>query len=272
MKYRNVSVKSLPSYIKKKFILLVVPYVVWYVLVPKYVSNVSLATMLNPLTIIKQTYIVVIEYKGLWFLLAFFSLSVGFYIRELLIKQKGGGEVIVETISIFFLASIYYGVYKLTGNLLWKISFQYVPIFAVGCWMNKYIAVNKVVISKTTFNWALPVFLLISSQYIYNVNNELKMVVGMLSIPVFAWLAQNMHINKTLKSGLLMLGRYSLAIYCMHSIFLCHLDAPIKNDWWLRVIATAIAVVVSSTCVLITIVLEKSVPLNWLLFGKQQKK
>ena len=53
MKYRNVSVKSLPSYIKKKFILLVVPYVVWYVLVPKYVSNVSLATMLNPLTIIK---------------------------------------------------------------------------------------------------------------------------------------------------------------------------------------------------------------------------
>lgn len=91
MKYRNVSVKSLPSYIKKKFILLVVPYVVWYVLVPKYVSNVSLATMLNPLTIIKQTYIVVIEYKGLWFLLAFFSLSVGFYIRELLIKQKKGG-------------------------------------------------------------------------------------------------------------------------------------------------------------------------------------
>ena len=58
----------------------------------------------------------------------------------------------------------------------------------------------------------------------------------------------------------------------MHGIFLCHLDAPIKNDWWLGVIATAIAVVVSSTCVLITIVLEKSVPLNWLLFGKQQKK
>jgi fucose 4-O-acetylase-like acetyltransferase len=267
-KYRKATWGGFPKYLQSKFVGLMVPYVVWGVLVGKVLQRYDWLSAQAWMQVVKECVDIVVYYKGLWFLMAFFSLSIGFYLVSIVLNKKKSGGVI----ALALLALIYMGLYKVTGCLLWKISLQYIPVFGLGCLTCGSEKLYKWISDKRTMNWAMPCFLLVASFHLWNLNNWLKMPAGLLAVPVFIGLCQHMNFGHHLKKSLLTLGRYSLAIYCMHGFFLAYLPYHFGDDLYMGWVAIGLAVVVCALCVGVTAVLEKSSVLNCLLFGKLPRK
>jgi fucose 4-O-acetylase-like acetyltransferase len=268
LKYNKAMWSGFPKYLWTKFVALVVPYVVWGVLVWNVMDRYNWLSLGACGKFLTECVDIVIYYKGLWFLLAFFSLSIGFYLVCVVLKKSKSGGVI----SLVLLALIYLCLFKLTGNLLWKISLQYIPVFGLGCWMCGSEKVYGWLTAKKTFNWVLPCFLIAASYYQYEVNNWMKMVVGLLSAPTFVWLCQHLEFGERVKGWLLKLGNRSLSIYCMQGFFFAFLPYGFGDDLYQGMVAIVLGVVISSLCVWVTTVLEKSTVLNCLLFGRLPKK
>lgn len=95
LKYnKGASLKEFPHYLKNKFIALVVPYIAWSVIVPKIHTEYNWFSFTGILNLFEQSYNVVALYSGHWFLLAFFSLSVGYYLKNCIFTNvKWGGGI-----------------------------------------------------------------------------------------------------------------------------------------------------------------------------------
>lgn len=163
--------------------------------------------------------------------------------------------------------------YKTTGSLLWKVSLQYVPFFEIGCCLCKYDRFMALLSRKQIFNCSFPIFLFIASFYNYNVNNWLKFVVGLVAIPSVLWICMNYHFGSKLNSWLQLLGKQSLAIYCMQGLFFVYFPISFYgSELYQGVVAFILSILITILCVLTTRILEKSSLLNFLLFGKKLSK
>ena len=253
------------------------PYVLWPVFfTPFFIGEVHFADY-TLTSILKNMILTIAEYKGLWFLIVFWALSlIGYLMRSTGNRFcRDSTKLIMEGTVLCLLLSCFFILSKWSSYELWRQIIAYFTFFFIGVYMSRFQALQRITMNKVIYSICWVVFLVSASQFTGS-NLIYRIIGGLASLPVFFCLAQVVKLPRIIKNYLLTLGHYSLAIYIVHWYFLTiYTDTPLLanfSQWWIGLISTVIACVIAYICILFAKLMETIPLLNFLLFGKKARR
>lgn len=252
------------NFLKKKFIRLIIPTIVWSYLI-YFVRNFEFVGIKEfiqfPNSIIEYTKIL-FWYPDIliWFLYIVFLCNIIFYIHKKIIKEKNEKADIIVTILfaiiIYLLPNQNFGIARLQ---------IYFPIFSLGYYIAKYFEHIKkylkylVVPSVIIYIWAFSKFNVI-------VDNKLIYYLISISAIIIIYNIVTKIKYEKINNGLAFLGKKSLEIYLCQCICL---NIGIGKGV-LRIISIFITATTIST--VLAIITNKYDVTNALLYGKSRRK
>ncbi len=257
-------------YIKKKFIAIMIPCIVWSLIVnPLFFSK---AFDVNTIFLAFEAQF--ITNKGYWFLPCLFNLLVLFTIWKMIMNRFKTNNIAVNATV---LAIILAGVILMSSiDFMRSVSSYFIPYFfgvMLGMFENLRVQVveNRYVYAVCFLLYCLMVGHYGNTSYEV-VNKVLRLMLGLLAIPVLFNIFEHVIFPVVIKSVLSTLGQNTLVIYLAHYIFVKSVPVPFEMGIWCQMICfLAIAVLIGLSVVLFAKILEKSPILALLMLGKNNK-
>lgn len=261
------------GFIKKKFISLIIPLLVWSLIVNHFffVEQWEVVTWQNILDCIAS--------PGLWFLKMLFIILCFYGIFNWLtnvLKIKGIFKIIISLIPIalFTFASVYI---KLEGINL--IMFSYA--FYLGVVISKYSNIEKLCSNDLWVAVIACVFMMLSTQWNFGgdyMDDLYKVIISTCAFILCLNIFRKGQFNIRIKHALQALGINSLAIYIIQ-FYLCHIDITNSIGNILKVpsiilfiIAIVLAVPICYICIFISKIINANKLLSFFLLGKRINK
>lgn len=262
--------KQYKSFIKKKFIALIIPLLTWSLIV----NNFFLKEGWNTLhwSDIQN----VLISPGLWFLQVLFVILCFYGIFNWINSKISLNPIINFLISILPVISLsFFTIYiKFMGIYLALYSIA----FYIGVILSKYIFVEKLCTKTITYAIAIIVFMVLSTHWTFNgnyIDDILKITISATAFIVLLNLFTRIELSISIKHYLQLLGKYSLAIYVIQ-FYLCRFSSQqieinenTINPIILFIITTIIAIPICYICVAIAKMIETNKLLNFLMLGKR---
>lgn len=277
LQYKNISISNIGKYILNKTRGLLIPYIMW-----ASVFSAYFAGTLDWSTIPHRILTTFTEYRGLWFLITFFALSVAGNIGAVFLNAiNTKKKLLVDSLITIILLAIFLFLNKSFHYELWRQSIAYFPFFFIGVWLKRYQFLETLSESDWFYWISFFLFFFFSSMFIEGMadirNNLYRLLGGLFSIFVFTYLAKKCILYNIVRKLLLKLGTYSLAIYCVHWAFLrmfVHKGflGNMFTEWWLLLIAIPISLLISFLCIWFAKLIATVPVLDFFIFGKKMKK
>lgn len=256
------------SYLMKKTIQIMLPFIVWTFFVTPYFFQTEWKSWnLNQI-------ICEFTQPHLWFLLTLYGYSFYFILFRLIDKWGGVKSAILFWIIANSLLSIIW--YKFG---VFKFATLYMPYFAIGTILSntnrsETILSNKIVTATSLFS----IFLLLDfweSGHTNILNIMIKLLISIGTITVTYAICTRMQWNHYWDNFIIKCGKYSLSIYVMHWSFLHIFDAKptiVQNELIAFVLILAIAILICYTCILFKDIISLFPTANMILFGERKNK
>ena len=256
------------SYLWKKTIQIMLPFIVWTFLVYPYFFQTnwkvwSFKEIVNEFT-----------EPHLWFLLTLYGYCF-YFVAFRLINRWGGVKsgVAFWTISFIVLGAIWYkfGIFKLAA--------LYMPYFAIGTLVPKNNIMETVSSNKFVTTIALSsIFLLMNfwnSGHTSLTNIALKVLVSLATILIVYVICTKLNWNRLWDCFIIECGKCSLAIYIMHWSFLHIFDEKpmiVQNELIAFVPILVIAVIICYACMLLKNIIQLFPTADLVLFGNKKRR
>jgi hypothetical protein len=267
------SVKSYGSFLKKKFISLVIPLLFWSLVVSKYFfveswSVISINDLIN-----------ILLHPGLWFLQYLFIIHAFYGLfhwisficnkRQQLIPDL----IILLLFFLLFCVGIFFVNKKLFTLLL------YPSFFFLGVFVSKYKSIENLIMKTPVFECCLLLFMVLVCQWTFAgglLDDIYKIIISTSFFIVIMNVCLRMCWNKFISNQIMLFGQYSLCIYIeqfyVTKLFVHNSIANEINPFILFVMSAFVSVILSYLCIGFAKIIEKSLVLNFLMFGKKYKK
>ena len=263
--------KQYITFLKKKFIALIIPLLTWSLVVNKLFLKEKWNT-LNWSDIQN-----VLISPGLWFLQALFVIFCFYGIFNWISSKKIRINPIINflisilpviSLSLFAIYIQFMGVYL----VLYSIAFY------IGVILSKYILVEKLCTKTITYTIAIVAFMILSTHWTFNgnyIDNILKITISTAAFIVLLNLFTRIELPNRIKHSLQLFGKYSLGIYVIQ-FYLCkfssqqiEINEMNINPIILFIITTIIAIPICYICVAIAKMIETNKLLNFIMLGKR---
>ena len=134
LQYKNISISNIGKYILNKTRGLLIPYIMW-----ASVFSAYFAGTLDWSTIPHRMLTTFTEYRGLWFLITFFALSVAGSIGAVLLNTiNAKKKLLIDSLITIILLAVFLFLNKSFHYELWRQSIAYFPFFFIGVWLKRY--------------------------------------------------------------------------------------------------------------------------------------
>lgn len=270
------------SYLKKRAMSLLVPFVVWGLIIPVFFSF----NIFNPHEWLIKLYDLLKQPdKGPWFILTLFFIQVWFLILSLIGNMSKRNPLLLETMAaVIIIAGCYLG--ERITNSSYYFSYQYTICFLVGYFVNRYFS-NYLAPQKNDGNnkWTSLViyfsflaFWFLSTRFdFWNSPGVMRMAAGLAVSLCVIYIAQRIDVTKYFSTRLLsLIGRHTLEIYVTHYYVIVFLFHHI-NVSQVRPIPLFVVTIIISTFISVLVVFFAKIIsympfMDTILYGKFKKK
>lgn len=266
-------IKDYLNYIKRKFNVIMIPYLFWSLVVDPlfFTSSFSIE---NYKLIITETLIDNVSY---WFLPCLFFLLLLYVIWKYISTKINSKNVFLDLSVFVFCSSLYLVMFFLSNYDFFRSALSYVAYFAIGVIASKYnVVYNILKDNSTVFAFSVILFSLIVG-YFSNSNSTLsnkiiRLSTGILSLPIWFHIFSDSLINQTLKRHLSFIGKYTLIIYVLHNNFTFLFSSTIDIGIIIHIFVFGIiSVFICIICIFIGKIIEKNTILSFVMLGKLTK-
>lgn len=267
---RIYNIKEYVLFIKKKFISLIIPMLIWLLVVNHFffVEKWQIITLQEIINSIKS--------PGLWFLKMLFIILCFYGIFNWLTNILKVKKILNITISLLpvallTLTSVYV---KLEGTNL--IMFSYA--FYLGVMISKYSSIEGLCSKDFLCAITACIFMLLSTQWDIKgnyIDDIYKLIISTSAFIICLNIFKKGRFNKRTKNALQTFGINSLAIYIIQ-FYLCHIDIT-KNvcnllkipSIILFIISIVLAIFICYKCIFIAKIIATNKYMSFLLLGKK---
>lgn len=277
--YKTVKVydlKSFGKHILKKFISLCIPLFSWSFLVNGLFFkqhwkilplDTIISTVLNP---------------GLWFLKVLFEIFVFYGLFAWLSSYFNKKKKCWMDILLFFLILVLTSGFCLFENgKIFSSLLLYTLFFYMAVFVSKYLFLEKGMKNNWIFAFSVLAFFILCGHWGMNdglmIDDLLKIIISVFSFIVFFNIVIKLKWNSFISKQVILLGRYSLAIYIMQfyfTTFMIKRDVLVfdnLNYWLILLICFIVSIIICYISIGIAKIIELNYILNFLLLGKRKK-
>lgn len=274
--YKTTKIESFSdymSYSKKKVFSLLVPLMAWSLIGNRYffakgIDSFQMIDLWN-----------VFYLRGLWFLKYLFVISLLYGIFHWIESKWNIDQKLFKDFAV---SSLIFAI--LFGSSFWIFSSMlrsmalFFFFFMIGAIVSKHKCIETIWKSSTVYVISFIIFCILSTHWSADgnmVDDLIKVIVAPCAFVVFDSLCRN--IEKWGGRFLVILGRYSLVIYCSHWALLQifsnqEWDITHLNNFWLLGICGLLALPICACCILFAKLLEKNNVLSFMFLGKNNSK
>ena len=273
--YKTTKIDSFKTYgifLKKKFIVLVIPFLFWNLIAEKYfLRTVWHIPALNDLTD------AVLLWNRLWFLKMLFIIFVFYGITHWISKMFTKPKVCFCADVILFLAvAACIGASILTVDKDYFTSLLlFTSFFYLGAFISKYQWMEKLTMNHYVFSGSVILFLTWICHWDLeggNIDKLYKCIISPVAYIIILNICRRITWNPKVSNQFEMFGKYSLAIYIVHFYlieFTNHATVIEMNPVILFILSAVVAVMVGYLCIGFAKLMECSPVLDFLMFGKR---
>lgn len=260
------------SYSKKKVFALLVPLVVWSLIGNRYffAKNIDSFQMIDLWN--------VFYLRGLWFLKYLFVISLLYGIFHWIESKWNIDQKLFKDFAV---SSLIFAI--LFGSSFWIFSSMlrsmalFFFFFMIGAIVSKHKCIETMWKSSTVYAISFVIFCILSTHWNSDgnmVDDLIKVMVAPCAFVVFDSLCRN--IEKWGGRIFVILGRYSLVIYCSHWALLNIVSSQVwdvtnLNSFWLFAICGLLALPICGGCILFAKLIEHNNVLSFFLMGKKYR-
>jgi fucose 4-O-acetylase-like acetyltransferase len=264
------SVKSYGSFLKKKFISLVIPLLFWSLIVSKfffaeswYVISIDdlTDTLLHPGLWFLQYLFIILAFYGLFHWISFTCNKRQGFIPDLILL-------------LIFILLFCAGIFFINKNLFTLLL--YPSFFFFGVFVSKYKNIESLIMKTPVFECCLLLFMVLVCHWTFAgdmLDDLYKVIISISFFIVIMNVCLRIRWNQFVSNQIVIFGQYSLCLYIeqfyITKLFLHNIVINEMNPFILFVMSAFMAIGIAYLCIGFAKIIEKTPVLNFLMFGKR---
>jgi len=272
------SFKKYGLFLKKKFITILLPFLVWNMIAEKFfLQTVWHVPALNDLN---DTFIF---FNRLWFLKTLFIIFVFYglthWISQKYAQRKAG--VFVDIFSLLVLVACMIGGIIMIHEIFFSSLLLYILFFYAGMFISKYRWIENMTMNHYVFAGSVVLFLTLIGHWDPeggNLDKIYKCIIAPMSYIIVMNICRRIAWNPKISSQFELFGKYSLAIYIVHFYLVIFMNYepvvamnPNINSMIVFILSAVVAAVVGYLCIGFAKIIECAPILDFFMFGKRPK-